>query len=244
MKYYNEGTFSTKTMEDMEKLVEILNEEGLDPYGFDPDDAYQTCGKFCLELHDCNGDIEQQMDDIADACQKNHLDVNFEIHYYGDAEGAYLLHDGVYECLGEEEYHAHQMDEKVLLKEIYRRGLNRRICNDAVRGFMQSELESQYDMDTKDAKRAAVMAFEHYVNTEGASQYDGIEWAAEHYKPNEWLKISPEMLPEYWDNFAIVIRRPDGSDILAQDNRYSLHDCLHKLHDVEFFLDGANGGKS
>lgn len=39
MTYYNEGTFVTKTMEDMSKLVEILNHEELDPYGFDSDNA-------------------------------------------------------------------------------------------------------------------------------------------------------------------------------------------------------------
>ena len=150
MTYYNEGTFVTKTMEDMSKLVEILNHEELDPYGFDSDDAYESNGQFCLELNDCNGDIEQQIDKIAEACQKKHLDVDFEIHYYGDAEGAYLFHNGVYECLGEEEYHAHQMDEKVLLKEVYRRGLNRKICNDAIRSFMQSELETQYGMYEKE----------------------------------------------------------------------------------------------
>lgn len=125
MIYYNEGTFTTKTMEDMSQLVEILNLHGLDPNGFSPDDACELLtGQFCLELNNCNGDIEQQIDKIVEACQKKHLDVNFEIHYYGDAEGAYLFHNGVYECLGEEEYHAHQMDEKVLLKEIYHRGLN------------------------------------------------------------------------------------------------------------------------
>lgn len=55
MTYYNEGTFVTKTMEDMSKLVEILNHEELDPYGFDSDDAYESNGQFCLELNDCNG---------------------------------------------------------------------------------------------------------------------------------------------------------------------------------------------
>lgn len=242
MTYYNEGTFTTKTLEDMGKLVEILNLEGLDPYGFDSDDAYESDGQFCLELNDCNGDIEQQIDKIAETCQKKQLDVTFEIHYYGDAEGAYLFHNGVYECLGEEEYHAHQMDEKVLLKEIYRRGLNRKICNDAIRSFMQSELENQYDMDEKNAKRAAAMAFEHYVNTEGASQYDGIEWAAKYYRSYVWVEVSKETLPEYWDDFAIVIAFPDGTDTLAQENHYTLYDCLHKLDDVKFFIDGTDVG--
>ena len=90
------------------------------------------------------------------------------------AEGAYVLHDGVYECLGEDAYHLRQMDDKDLLREIYRRGLNRRICNDDIRSFMESELESQYGLYENDAKRAAVIGlFEYYVNTEDASQYDG-----------------------------------------------------------------------
>ena len=39
MTYYNEGTFVTKTMEDMSKLAEILNHEELYPYDFDSEDA-------------------------------------------------------------------------------------------------------------------------------------------------------------------------------------------------------------
>lgn len=168
--------------------------------------------------------------------------MDFEIHYYGDAEGAYLFHNRVYECLGEEEYHAHQMDEKVLLKEVYRRGLNRKICNDAIRSFMQSELETQYGMYEKDAKRAAVLAFERYVNTEDASQYDGIQWAAERYRSSILIEVSRETLPEYWDDFAIVIALPDGTNVLAQEKHYTLHDCLHKLDSVKFFIDGIDVG--
>ena len=182
------------------------------------------------------------MDKVADKIIKANLDVDFEIHYFGDAEGAYVLQDGVYECLGESAYRLRQEDDKDLLKEIYRRGLNRRICNDDIRSFMQSELESQYGLYENDAKRAAVMAFEYYVNTEDASQYDGIQWAAEHNDPHAWIQISKETLPEYWDDFAIVIAFPDGTNTLAQENHYTLHDCLHKLNDVKFFLDGIDAG--
>lgn len=242
MTYYNEGTFSVKTMEDMSKLIEILNMEELTPYGFDPDDVYEAHGQFCLDLNGCNGDIEIQINKIAEACQKKCLDVDFEINYYGDAEGAYLFHDGVYEFLSEDEYHAYQMADTVLLKEVYRRGLNHKICNDAIRGFMQSELGSQYGMDEKDAQRAAVMAFEYYVNIEDASQYDGIQWAAEHYDPHAWIQIGKENLSEYWDDFAVVIVFPDGTNVLAQENHYTLHDCLHKFDSVKFFIDGINAG--
>lgn len=243
MNYYNEGSFTVKTMEDLTKLVKILNNANLSSYdGYDPDDAYETKGKFCLEIGDCNGDIEPQIDQIADQIIKANLDVEFEIHYFGDAEGAYILHDGIYECLGEDAYHLRQMDDKDLLKEIYRRGLNRRICNNDIRSFMQSELESQYGLCENDAKRAAVMAFQYYVNTEDARQYDGIQWAAEHYDPHAWIQISKESLPEYWDDFAIVIAFPDGSDALAQENHYTVEDCLHKLDDAKFFLDGRDAG--
>lgn len=242
MNYYNEGSFMAKTMEDLAKLVAILNDADLSPYGYDPDDAYETDGKFCLEIGERYGDIEAQMDKVADKIIKANLDVDFEIHYFGDAEGAYVLQDGVYECLGESAYRLRQEDDKDLLKEIYRRGLNRRICNDDIRSFMQSELESQYGLYKNDAKRAAVMAFEYYVNTEDASQYDGIQWAAEHNDPHAWIQISKETLPEYWDDFAIVIAFPDGTNTLAQENHYTLHDCLHKLNDVKFFLDGIDAG--
>lgn len=53
-----------------------------------------------------------------------------------------------------------------------------------------------------------------------------------------------ETLSEYWDDFAIVIAFPDGSDALAQENHYTLEDCLSKFDDVKFFLDGRDtGGK-
>lgn len=198
MTFYNEGSFMAKTMEDIAQLVAILNEADLSPYGYDPDDAYKIDGKFYLEIGKRYGDIEAQMNEVADKIIKANLDADFEIHYFGDAEGAYILHDGIYEYLGEDAYHLRQMDDKNLLKEIYRRGLNRRICNDDIRSFMQSELENQYGLYEHHAKRAAVMAFEHYVNTEDASQYDGIQWAAEHYDPHAWIQISKETLPEYW----------------------------------------------
>ena len=60
--------------------------------------------------------------------------------------------------------------------------------------------------------------------------------------PGEWVPISHVTLPEYWDDFAIAIAFPDGTNALAQENHYTLHDCLHKLDNVKFFLDGINAG--
>ena len=66
MNYYNEGSFVAKTMEDLVKLVAILNDADLSPYGYDPDDAYETDSKFCLEIGERYGDIKAQMDEVAD----------------------------------------------------------------------------------------------------------------------------------------------------------------------------------
>ena len=81
-----------------------------------------------------------------------------------------------------------------------------------------------------------------YVNTEDASQYDGIQWAAERYRSSILIEVSRETLPEYWDDFAIVIALPDGTNVLAQEKHYTLHDCLHKLDSVKFFIDGIDVG--
>lgn len=87
MNYYNEGSFMAKTMEDLAKLVAILNDADLSPYGYDPDDAYETDGKFCLEIGERYGNIEAQMDKVADKIIKANLDVDFEIHYFGGCGG-------------------------------------------------------------------------------------------------------------------------------------------------------------
>ena len=91
MNYYNEGSFVAKTMEDIAQLVTILSKADLSPDGYDPDDAYETGGQFCLEIGERYGDIEAQMDEVADKIIKANLGVDFEIHYFGDAEGAYVL---------------------------------------------------------------------------------------------------------------------------------------------------------
>lgn len=48
--------------------------------------------------------------------------------------------------------------------------------------------------------------------------------------------IKKEELPKYWEKKSICIEFPDGTDALAQENGYTLEQCL-KMEDVKFFLD-------
>ena len=157
MTYYNTGSFSTKTMKDMKALAKIINEEELYEdalYGLDLEDAYEYHGRFHFDFNGLDGDLDQDLKNIAEACQKKHLDVEFEIEYDGDSEGVYLFHNGKYEQLEGDEYYAYKMDEDILLKEIYRRGLDRRICSETLYHFMQP---------VPNTKQAMVRDFETYA---------------------------------------------------------------------------------
>ena len=48
--------------------------------------------------------------------------------------------------------------------------------------------------------------------------------------------IKKEELKKFYDRQAICIEFPDGSDAMAQDNGYTLEQCL-AMDDVKFFLD-------
>lgn len=50
------------------------------------------------------------------------------------------------------------------------------------------------------------------------------------------MEISRRELLHYWDAYAIYIEFPDGSDALAQENGYTLHECM-LMYDARFFLD-------
>lgn len=48
--------------------------------------------------------------------------------------------------------------------------------------------------------------------------------------------IKQEELPKYWKTKAICIEFADGSDALAQENGYTLEQCM-EMTDAKFFLD-------
>lgn len=50
------------------------------------------------------------------------------------------------------------------------------------------------------------------------------------------IYISRNQLKKYWDTTPICIEFLDGTDALAQENGYTLEQCLN-MSDVKFFLD-------
>lgn len=55
-------------------------------------------------------------------------------------------------------------------------------------------------------------------------------------KTMELHYISRSELPKYWETKSICIEFADGSDALAQENGYTLEECL-QMEDARFFLD-------
>lgn len=240
MTLYNTGTFETETEVEMRELITIINKIGLGTVIFDERNTYSPDGRCFLEVSECMGDLDPALREIVKACKSAGLKMDFYITYFGDAEGGYMYRNGVYETLGREDLCLQEISDTALLAEIRRRGLMQKISNDCVRDFMKSELVQQYGFTEKQASKAAVFAFERYISTEGATQYDGIELAASEFDPEKperspAVYVSQSYLKDYWDDYAISIKFQDGTDAPAQKNGYTLEQCL-AMQNVEFFL--------
>ena len=181
MTLLNNGTISCKK-EDLEEIIKIVNEAQLSESSiYSLDDAYESNGESCLEVTDVSGDIESQIKEIYDTCKENGIDISFDISYFGDNEGTYFCDHGVYQVLNQQESQLREMPDDLLLIEVKRRGLAQKVHDDVVRAFMANELVNGYGFSEEDAEEGAEIAFEYYVNTEGATQYDGIEEAVQQF---------------------------------------------------------------
>ena len=181
MTYWNNGSFSCEK-KDLEALISIINQTNIpDRSGYDVDDAYESNGLSCLEVSERAGDIESDLDNIVTECEKQGIKMEFDISYTGDAEGGYIYKNGKYETLNEDQVHLRNISDVDLISEIQRRGLSQKIHDNVVKDFMTSELIDNFGLTRKEAIDGADMAFEYYANHEGATQYDGIEWAADQF---------------------------------------------------------------
>lgn len=181
MTYWNNGSFACEK-KDLEALISIINQTNIpDRSGYDVDDAYESNGLSCLEVSECAGDIESDLDNIVTECEKQGIKMEFDISYTGDAEGGYIYKNGKYETLNEDQVHLRNISDEDLISEIQRRGLSQKIHDNVVKDFMTSELIDNFGLTRKEAIDGADMAFEYYANHEGATQYDGIEWAADQF---------------------------------------------------------------
>lgn len=194
MTYYNNGSICFKA-EELEEVLKLLAKNTR--LNLSKSDAYMSQGQQCLEIASVVGNLEQELEDFCEDCKKNGIKIELDVTYSGDAEGRYVYENGAFHTLGASEVCLMEASDEELLAEIYRRGLAQKIHDDVVRAFMASELEQEYGLSSDDAKEYANDAYDYYVETEGASQYDGIEHAAEEYerdrsKINEHCTVAEE----------------------------------------------------
>ncbi len=179
MTYINTGGISCRE-KNLAEVANLINE--MTRLSVDADDAYENNGKMTFDIEDEYGDLEKELSELCEKCQDREIWIELNISYYGDAEGQYICENGKFTALSEEEMHLRNVDDEDLIAEIYRRGLAQKIHDDVVRAFMAGELQESFGFDTGAAKEASDVAYDYYANTEGATQYDGIEYAAEHCK--------------------------------------------------------------
>ena len=142
-------------------------------------------------------------------------------------------------------------DAKALIEDIYKRDkdtINMSYKKDNIINGLD-ELDTAYDVD------AVVEQLEKKIQThERCIEYEKkngtITEEFQQRKAVEVLKdainivkaglkpcyISKEQVKELWDKKHICIEFADGSDALAQENGYTLEQCL-AMSDVRFFLD-------
>lgn len=142
-------------------------------------------------------------------------------------------------------------DAKALIEDIYKRDkdtINMSYKKDNIINGLD-ELDTAYDVD------AVVEQLEKKIQThERCIEYEKkngtITEEFQQRKAVEVLKdainivkaglkpcyISKEQVKELWDKKPICIEFADGSDALAQENGYTLEQCL-AMSDVRFFLD-------
>ena len=63
-----------------------------------------------------------------------------------------------------------------------------------------------------------------------------MKWALDKVVNGNMEYIKQEELPKYWETKVICIEFADGSDALAQENGYTLEQCM-EMTDAKFFLD-------
>lgn len=124
---YNNGSFLTRSKEDTEKLIDILNTETdfFDHSLTEKDVKHNSIVNiWSVELpNDLTGEIGYLLSNVANKCVENGIDAEFSISCWGDYEASYSFKDGAYEELDDQDTFLRNMSDSALLDEIARRGL-------------------------------------------------------------------------------------------------------------------------
>lgn len=93
------------------------------------------------------------------------------------------------------------------------------------------EMPKEYELGRCECKISRIERKESFEDPGHA-----MKWALDKVVNGNMEYIKQEELPKYWETKVICIEFADGSDALAQENGYTLEQCM-EMTDAKFFLD-------
>lgn len=248
MTIYNDGCFCAKTMEDMEKLIRILNEETeLFQDYLTEEDVIKN--KYTNELqiyieYGLMGNIENQLEDVAKKCKEEKLNATFGINYGGDYEGRYIFDGNEFASLTQEEAIIYDADDKEIIEEARRRGLTlkeKAPHNELweVKGIDENENLTFAVCTSEELAKAAV---ETIANVTDAFDEDSLVVTKSNLHLNQVIIDNAEINLHAEDKktYSIVGLQYSPDDYLTKEGMLRLMDMLSSDKFVTWDIDGNN----
>lgn len=121
MTYYNAGYIQVEE-KDVKALIVAINATEIFGFDLDVTDFYKHDGMAVYDL-EVTGDIEDNLQEVKKLLNTVGIEVYFEITFYGDSNGTYIVNDdGDFEILSMEDAAIRDADTDDLIKELRVRG--------------------------------------------------------------------------------------------------------------------------
>ena len=121
MTYYNAGYIQVEE-KDVKALIVAINATEIFGFDLDVTDFYKHDGMAVYDL-EVTGDIEDNLQEVKKLLNTVGIEVYFEITFYGDSNGTYIVNDdGDFEVLSMEDAAIRDADTDDLIKELRVRG--------------------------------------------------------------------------------------------------------------------------
>lgn len=121
MTYYNAGYIQVEE-KDVKALIVAINATEIFGFDLDVTDFYKHDGMAVYDL-EVTGDIEDNLQEVKKLLNTVGIEVYFEITFYGDSNGTYIVNDdGDFEILSMEDAVIRDADTDDLIKELRVRG--------------------------------------------------------------------------------------------------------------------------
>lgn len=248
MTIYNNGSFCAKTMEDMEKLIRILNEETelFQDYLTEEDvikNEYTDKLRIYID-YGLTGNIENQLEDVAKKCKEEGLDVTFDINYSGDYKGRYIFDGNEFVSSSLGEAIIRDADDKEIIEEAKRRELMLKEKTPhsefwTVKGIDENENLTFAVCTSEELAKAAI---ETIANVTDGFDEDSLAVTKSNLRLNQVIIDNAEINLQAEDKktYSIVGLQYSPDDYLTKDGMLRLMDMLSSDRFVTWDIDGNN----